>query len=163
MFKYLLIFCFLFISFTSFVFAKIDKQEAKLKQEFGQDLTHAPFFLRFSYSKQYGKEWKESNYEERKDFLAMYENNIVTEKLKEKAEAKAEADRQKELLSEKKRIKRRIEDRIKAELAQEKADKKYDEERQKAFDNTLKEQRKELQDMVKELQQEEMQVRQNSR
>ena len=128
--------------------------EAQLKQEFGQDLSHAPFFLRFSFLKQYGMDWKESSYSERKNFLTRYENGVAAELAQEKAEAKAESDKEKERQHEKDRIARKIKARLKAEAAEEKAEKDEYTERQKSFHQVVVGQQRELDQMVQSLQQE---------
>ena len=101
MVKHLLIFLFLFFMLSSFSFAKDD--DAKLKKEYGQDLTHVPYFLRFSFYEKYHRDWKETYYTERKFFLTNYETNLAADQAKEKAEVKAEADKEKERLHEEER------------------------------------------------------------
>lgn len=154
----------MFLMLSSFSFAKnpADLQEIKLKSEFGQDLTHAPFFLRFSFSKEYDKDWKDSDYSERKDFLTQYENSSAAEKAKEKADARAQAAKDKETALEKKQEQRKIADRIKAQKAEEKAEKDAYKARQKAFNDAVKEEKKELKEMEQQLLQEE-QAQQNNR
>ena len=123
MVKYLLSFLLIFLMLSSFSFAKMD-EDAKLKKDFGPDLVHVPFFLRFSFSKQFNKDWKKSDYSERKAFLKDYETNLAADQSKQKAEARAEAEKEKERLLEKKRSSVQKErDRLRAQLAEEKAEK----------------------------------------
>jgi len=120
MVKILLIFIFGFLISSSISFAKID--DAKLKQEFGQDLTKAPFFLRFSFSKKFNKDWGQSDYLERRIFLTDYEDNLASEKAQEIADAKAEADQEKERLNEKKEAELKEKNILKAQEAEDKAE-----------------------------------------
>ncbi len=143
--KYFLYLIFVFLSLTSFSYANSD--EIKLQKEFGKDLTHAPFFLRFSFYKKFNKDWKQTDYPERKFFLMDYENDLVIAKAKEKAEARAEADREKERLHEKKEALRKENDRLKAQEAEDRAEEKADEERQKEFDSSVGEQKRELEQL----------------
>jgi len=151
MVKYLLNFLFVFLMLSSFSFAQKDdaKLQVKLQKEFGYDLTHVPFFLRFSYYKKFDKNWKESDYPERLAFLKNYETNLAAEQVKEKADAKAAAAKEKERLGEKKEALRKEKERSKARLAEEKAEKKAEEGRQKEFNASVSEQKKELQQMTR--------------
>ncbi len=150
MVKYLLNFLFVFLMLSSFSFANNDdaKLQAKLQKEYGYDLTKAPFFLRFSYYKEFNKDWKKTDYPERLSFLEDYETRSAAEQAKEKAEAKAAAVKEKERLREKKEALGKEKERLKAQLAKEKAQQLADKERQKEFDTSVKEQRKGLQQMM---------------
>lgn len=148
MVKFLLNSLVIFLMLASFAFAKND--DAKIKKEFGPDLTQAPFFIRYSFSKQYDKDWGESTYSEREAFLTKYEANLTAEQKQEKADAKALAEEKKERLQEKKRIQRKLADRIKAEIDEEKANKKEDKDRQRDFDKMIKDQQRDLQQMERE-------------
>src|ERR1700679_219596 len=86
MVKYLLNFLFVFLILSSFSFAKND--DTKLQSEYGYDLIHAPFFLRFAFEKEFTKDWQKSDYPEREAFLKDYETNLAAEQKKEQVEAK---------------------------------------------------------------------------
>jgi thiosulfate sulfurtransferase len=122
---------FIFSLSSTACLAKKDNMEAKLKQEFGDNLTKAPFFLRFSFEKSFNKDWKDSNYSERHEFLENYELESAADEAQEKAEDKAAQDAKKEELKKEK-------DRLKAELAEEKAAEKEEADRLKAFDKAMK-------------------------
>ena len=145
MLKCLLFFLFAFLIVSSFSFAK--DNEPELQKEFGHDLTHVPFFLRFAFNKEFNKDWKKSDYPERKAFLTKYEANVAAEQVKEEAEQKAEAEREKERLREKNEAQHKADERLKASLAEEKSEKDADDERQKEFDKGLQTQQRELDDM----------------
>ena len=149
MIKYLLSFLFVFLMLSSFSFAKDDdaKLQTKLQEEFGTDLSHAPFFLRFAFSKEFNKDWKKSDYLERKVFLTDYETDLAADRAQEKADAKAAAAEEKELYLAKKEELRKEKERLRARKAEEKAEKLADEERQKEFDQAKREQRRELEQM----------------
>ena len=147
MVKYFFLFIFLALSSPSFANNDEAKLEAKLEKEFGHDLTHAPFFLRFAYYKEFDQDWKETDYMERKAFLEDYETQSAAEQAKEEAEAKAQIAKEKERLREKREALRKENEQLKAQLAQERAEKREDEERQKEFDRSLKEEQKILQQM----------------
>jgi len=134
---------------SSYSFADKDdaKMQAKLQKEYGYDLTHAPFFLRFAYYKEFDKDWKKTDYPERYAFLADYEISSAAQLAKDKAEAKAEAAQEKERLQEKKDALRKEKDRLKAEKAEEKAEKLEDEERQKEFNTAVNNQQRTLEEM----------------
>ena len=97
--KYLLNFLFVFLMLSSFSFAK--NEDAQLQKEFGNDLTKAPFFLRFAYSKEFNKDWKDTDYSERRAFLMDYETNLAAKQAQEKIDAKAAAAEEKERLRRK--------------------------------------------------------------
>jgi hypothetical protein len=138
--------------FSSFSFAGSDDDKllAKLQNEYGYDLTHAPFFLRFAFYKEFNKDWKRSDYLERKYFLTDYEINLEAQQAKEKTYAKIQADKEKELLYERKETLRKDKDRLKARKAKEKAEKLDDKEHQKEFYRTVKDQEKILEQMKRE-------------
>ena len=122
---------FLIFILTSFAFAKQDL--VKLQNEFGYDLTKAPFFLRFAYYKEFNKDWKKTDYDERLSFLTDYEDGLAQQQAREKALAKAEAEDEKERLQEKKDAERREKDRLKARLAKYMQEAKEEADRQKAL------------------------------
>ena len=155
MVKYSLKFLFVFLILSSLSFAQNDdaKMQAKLQKEFGYDLTHAPFFLRFSYNKAFNKDWKESDYPERFGFLRDYEINLAAQQAKEKAEAEALAAKEKERLLEKKEALRKEKERLKAIEARKKADRLAEEERQKRFKTGLYNEKKSLEEMQRLFQQ----------
>ena len=138
MVKYLLNFLCIFLFLSSLSFAKEAFDEAFLQKEFGADLSHAPFFLRFAYSKEFNKDWKKTDYLERKAFLTEYETNLATDQAKEKAEAKVAAAEEKERYLANKEALLKEKNRLKAREAEEKAEKLADEERQKEFDQAKK-------------------------
>ena len=152
MIKYLLSFLFVFLMLSSFSFAKDDdaKLQTKLQEEFGRDLTHAPFFLRFAYYKEFNKDWKKTDYLERKAFLTDYETELAAQQAQEKADAKAAAAQEKERYLAKKEELRKEKERLRARKAEEKAEKLADEARQKAFDEAKREQQQELEQMKRQ-------------
>ncbi len=136
------------VLFSSSAFAVVQDDEAKLvshmQKDYGRDLTQVPFFLKFSYYKQFDKEWGETDYLQRKVFLEKYEKETAAEKAKTKAELEAEAIKERAILQAKMNEQRKKRDRLKAELAKEKAEKREDAQRQREFDDALKEQKREL-------------------
>ena len=136
---------FLIFILTSFAFAKQDL--VKLQNEFGYDLTKAPFFLRFAYYKEFNKDWKKTDYDERLSFLTDYEDGLAQQQAREKALAKAEAEDEKERLQEKKDAERREKDRLKARLAKDMQEAKEEADRQKALNQAVVDQQRVLQEM----------------
>ncbi len=137
----------LFLLFSSFSFANEKDDEAKLKKEFGPDLTRAPFYLQFTFNQKYNKDWSKSYYTERKEFLIAYEATALEEQAKEKSDAKAAADAEKERIRDKKEADREAREKKRAEQAAERAEKAAERQRQKEFDDELKLQQKELKEM----------------
>jgi hypothetical protein len=147
MVKYLLNFLCIFLFLSSLSFAKEAFDEVFLQKEFGADLSHAPFFLRFAFSKEFNKDWKKTDYLERKVFLTDYENDLAAEQAKEKVDAKAAAVQEREGTLAKKEALLKEKERLKAQKAEEKAEKLADEARQKEFDEAKREQQQELEQM----------------
>ena len=143
MFKYFLAFTFFMFS----TFALADIKEIKLQKEYGQDLTKAPFFLRFTYYKEYNKDWSSTLYEDRLGFLENFEALSAQEKEQEKADAKMAQEAEKNKLLEKKLAEKKEKDRLRAEAAEELAEKKAEEDRQKSFNDLVNQQKKEITDM----------------
>ncbi|MDE1920575.1 MAG: hypothetical protein KGJ09_06030 [Candidatus Omnitrophica bacterium] len=125
--------------------------DAKLKQKYGSQLTHAPFFLRYAFLKTYGEDWADSSYSQREPFLMDYEKNLGVEMAREKAEDRAEAQEEKQRQDERKDELRKERDRIKAQLDEEKAEEKADEERQKSFQNLVKDQERSLHSLERQV------------
>ena len=97
MVKYLLNFLFVFLCYHHFLLPKHD--DSKLQKEYGSDLTKAPFFLRFAFHKEFNKDWKKSDYSERKAFLTDYETNLAEEQAKKKQMLKLKLQKEKERFS----------------------------------------------------------------
>jgi hypothetical protein len=152
MLKYLLAFLFAFSLLPCSSQARPDIVAA-LKQEYGQDLTHVPFYLRYAFLKAYHKDWENSYYIERESFLKDYKENLAIQNAKDRAEEKAEADAEKARQQAKQDELRKQQDRLKAELAEEKAEEDDDYQRQKEFDDTIKQQEQQLQQMQLQMQQ----------
>lgn len=148
MVKLLLNLLFVLLILSSLAFAR--NIEGKLKSEFGPDLTKAPFFLRFSFSREYGKDWKKSFYAERKAFLSEYENNLTAQQARDKVEAKAEAQKERDLSREKREADREKSERLKTQLAQERAEQEEYDQEQKGFNSALKDQDREIQQMQRQ-------------
>jgi hypothetical protein len=148
MVRYLRITLFVFLMLSSFAFAKTD--EAKLKSEFGDDLTKAPFFLRFSFQKEFNKDWNDTDYAERKAFLAGYDASVGTEQVKDIEDTKAAQRAEKARLRAKNDEARKERYRLKALAAAERAEKRAQEEREKAVNAADKAQQRELQDMLQQ-------------
>jgi len=124
--------------------------EAQLKQIYGQDLSHAPFFLRFSFYKSHNKDWYKSLYFERHDFLMYYEENKAKQEALDKAEAKLEAEKEKEHNDEKAAKEKKEKDRIKREHDEEAAEEKEYNDRQKQFDQQVSSEQQEVQQMLQQ-------------
>ena len=148
MIKYLLNFLFVFLMLSSFSFAKDD--DSKLQKEFGPDLSHAPFFLRFAFSKEFNKDWGKSDYSERKAFLTDYETNLTTKQKQEAVDAKTAATEEKERLRAQKAELRQEKEKLKTQEAEEKAEKAAREEFIKETTEAEKEQHKELAEMERQ-------------
>lgn len=156
--KFLLSSLFICLILTSSAFARVDKEEVRLKQIYGEELnTNVPFFLRYSFLKQNSMDWKDSNYSERKEFLAKYDLEMLAEQKQEKADARAATLKERERL----RQKRMLERQIAAELRQEKQEARetaqYYKNRQKALDDLVRNQQQELQYMEQQVQQQQLQ------
>lgn len=152
MYKFLVNILLFFILITSISYAKTRNEDAKLQTEYGYDLTHVPFFLRYDYESKYHKYWSKTYYLDRKYFLLDYETNLAVEKLKNKAEAKAEAEKEKRRLNEKKAALKKEKDRLKARIDEQKAEALEDKNRQKDFNGQLHAQNKEIQQMKQDFQ-----------
>jgi hypothetical protein len=124
--------------------------EAKLKAEYGPELTHVPYVIRFAYNEKYHHDWTKTYYSDRKFFLLDYEANLAADQAKKKAEALAEADKEKARIAERKAELKKESDRLKAEKAKEKAQEYDDSQRQKEFNTTVSEQQKEIRDMQRQ-------------
>ena len=151
MLRNILNFIVIFLMLSTLVFANAKSDEIKLQNEYGKDLTHVPFFLKFSFYKQYNRDWKTTYYSERKEFLHEYEIEAAKAAAEEREEARAQAEEEKARLRAKRDADRDEHNKEKAKLAQEKADAKAEEERQKSFDQTVKDQEKELQQMEEQI------------
>ena len=149
MFKYVISFLFILLLSTP-SFAKIDEM-TKLKKEYGQDLSRAPFFLRFAFYKRYNVDWKKSFYSDRKEFLIQYEKEHSADLAHEKELARAEAQKESEIQFEKKEELRKERDRLKVRIAKEKAEKKEEQDRQKNFKQVVIEQEKELKELERQI------------
>ncbi len=154
------VFLFLFLMAPSLAFSNMSReekqaaqQEEQLKQEFGPDLTHVPFYLRYSFARHNNASWESSTYSERKAFLIKYEEGVAAQEQKQKEEAKAQAIQEKARLVEEKNKARLRRAKERAELAEQKATDKYYRDRQKAFDKLVSDQRKGLTGMEKNWQQ----------
>jgi hypothetical protein len=150
MVKYLLNFLLVFLMLSSLSFAAAKYNDAKLQNEFGKDLTKAPFYLRFAYSQKFNKEWGKTSYKEREAFLGDYEINLAKEQARENAEAKAEAQREKQRLQEQKAEDRQDAERLKEDEEEDKAQEQEDAQRQKQFDQGLKDQQRTLDQMERQ-------------
>lgn len=148
MVKYFLNFFLIFFMLSTIAFARIT--EVQLQQEFGSNLTQVPFYLRFSFSKEYHKDWDKSVYSERKNFLHDYKANVAAEQAKDKIIAKAEAAKEKADIREQRVEARKERDALKADADQARADQMAENARQKEFNTSLIDQSKELDQMQRE-------------
>jgi hypothetical protein len=155
MIKYLLNILVIFLMLSSFGFAKND--DVDLQKEYGPDLNKAPFFLRFNFYREYKKDWKDSFYPERRDFLTAYQEKSIAEQKKEKDEAKAQAQKERELQAKKKLAERIERARLKQEQEKEKAEKKAEEQKEKEFQQSVLAQQKELQNEQRQMEEERQQ------
>ncbi|MDE2223504.1 MAG: hypothetical protein KGK03_10600 [Candidatus Omnitrophica bacterium] len=153
MIRYVLIILLILPSFSLSALAR--DPDAKLKSEYGNDLTHVPFFLRYSFLKTYNKDWYNSLYTERLDFLRDYETNVAAQKARDKAEAAQAAAEQKNRENEQKMILAKEKARKKAELDEEKDEQKAADLRQKSLDQMVAAQNKSLAAMEREMLQQE--------
>ncbi len=149
MVKYLLSFFVIFFLLPSFSWGK--NADAKLKSEYGTDLTHAPFVARFAFQNKYGKDWKNTSYDERKDFLSAFDAGIAQDTAEAKADARAEANKEKQRLAQRRAEERKERDREKAEAAEEKADQSAQAAEQKAFRQQIKGQERQLQQDLQQM------------
>jgi len=121
--------------------------DAKLKSEYGQDLTHAPFIIRYAFYNELHEEWGKSDYAQRKAFLTNYDRKLKEEQRLDKAEARAESNHYKEILSQKKVALRKKEQIQRAEADEDKEEQRADEERQNSFAREVEQQQRELNQM----------------
>ena len=121
---------------------------ATLQNEYGYDLTKAPFFLRFTYQKQFKRDWKKTDFSQRESFLIDYEVNLAQQHKLENEEIKQEAQNEKELSDEKKAELSKNRQRLKEEAAEEKAEEDGDAQRDKEVNQGLEGQQRELQQML---------------
>ena len=122
-------------------------RDDKLQADFGQELNKVPFFLQYSFSKEYNKDWGKSTYLERKAFLKNYEMFLASEEAKKRADARVEAAKEKARLYEKKVEVLNEKARLRAIAQTEKAERMAEKARQKEFDVSLKNQQKLLEQM----------------
>ena len=122
--------------------------DVKLRQEYGHDLTQAPFFLRYKFNKDFKHEWAQSDYAERRAFLADYDNGLAAQKAQEKAEARQAARDKRDQLREKRDEERAAKEKIRQELAQEKDEQHENDARQKQFDQGVNDQQRALKQMM---------------
>lgn len=148
MLKLLLTLIFSISILSSVSLAKTD--DSKLQKEYGVNLTRVPFFLRYMFNSHYGKDWKNSDFSERKAFLADYDNRTAEEQAQEQADVKAEIDKAKQDLADKKEKARQERDRKRAQLAEERSEQMEEAQRQKEFEQAVHDQQKELQQMQQE-------------
>jgi hypothetical protein len=151
MVKYPLLVLLVFMMLSSVSFAAV-YDDTKLKQEYGQDLTKAPFFLRFAYTKEYNKDWANTDFDERESFLKEYEANLLKQQAQDKVDAKAAAQAEKERANEKRQEDLDERERLREEAAENKEEELEDAQRQKDFDQSLRDQQKELAQMRQESQ-----------
>jgi len=141
-----LLFVFLLLSTYSFAINK----DAPLQKEYGPDLTHIPFFLRFTFYQKFGKDWVNSDYLERKNFLTDYDKQTAADKAKEAADAKAEAEHEKELIREKKAELYQEKEKIRLEKQEAREQKLAEIKRQRDFDALVHSQELELKKLEQE-------------
>ena len=127
--------------------------DSKIKEEFGKDLTHAPFTLRFSFSKKYHKDWKQSSFAERKAFLTAYEIGLAQDAAQARAQARADAAYRRDRANQARAAARAERDKERAESAEARAEAKADADRNKAFNSAVLSHQKELQQMERNLSQ----------
>ena len=145
--KYLLNLLIIFLMLSSVSFAK--GYDTKIKEEFGKDLTHAPFTLRFSFSKKYHKEWKESTFAERRAYLTAYEIGVDQDKAQTRAQARADALYRRDRANAARQAARAQRNKQMADAQEVKAEARADADRNKAFNKEVSSQHKDLQQMLK--------------
>ena len=148
MVKLLLVFTFMFLMLSSVSFAAYD--DTKLKQEYGQDLTKAPFYLRYEYGKESGKDWGQTTFSEREYFLKNHEDSVAKEQAKERDEAKTAAREERDRLYQERAQARQERDNEREDAEEEKAENEEDAQRQKDFDQSLRDQQQVLQQLRQE-------------
>lgn len=142
--KFLFLLIFFALAPQSWAAPRGEITDVQLQKEYGYDLTKAPFFLRFSYFRQFGKDWKETDYTEREAFLKDYDTNAAIERAKDMADAKAEAAEEKALAREKRQELKDQLAQLKAEEQEEKAEEKEQEDRDKDFNKAVEQEEKEI-------------------
>jgi len=125
----------------------------KLQKDYGNNLVHVPFFLRFAFKRNFNKEWDKSDYAERKVFLIAYETDLEASQARDKEEAKEEAQAKKDAWLAKKAQAQKERDRLKAEQDEAKQEKADEIAQQKEFNDNLRDQKQKLQDMLRAAQQ----------
>jgi len=141
----------LFLMLSSVSFAK--GYDSKIKEEFGKDLTHAPFTLRFAFSKRYHIDWKQSTFAERRTFLTNYEIGVEQDARHARDQARADAAYRRDRANQSRAAARAHRDKEKAEAAAARAEAKETSDRNKSFNKTVTDQQKELQQMEHSLSQ----------
>jgi len=127
--------------------------DTELKNEFGADLTHVPFFLRYSFGQHYNEDWKDSTYSERKSFLIRYEDNLKKQKAQDIQDAKIQAVKDKAYKMEQDKKRRKLAARLKAEEVEQEAEEKEARERQRSMDQAVEGQKRDLAQMEDQFQQ----------
>lgn len=126
---------------------RADSGKIDLESKYGPQLDKAPFFLRYSFSKEYNEDWKESTYEERKGFLTDYETDVMLQKQEAESESRLKAEKQKERERQKVQEEQDKNNRLKEEQSQKQAEEQADTQRQKSLDEAVKDQERSLEEM----------------
>lgn len=137
----------LFSFFPAYAVAAGTVSDAQLQKEYGEDLKQAPFFLRFAFYKKYNKDWKESTYPQRRNYLKEYKISAIEHQKKEKAKAKIKAAEDKERLRVKKAEEKKVKNRLRAQVLADKAEMKEETERQRDFKRAIEGQARALSQM----------------
>jgi hypothetical protein len=153
MFRYLLSFFIIFLFLTSFSLAKKGSDEGALQAEYGRDLTHVPYFLRYSFYNDYHLDWKKSNYAERHVFLEKYQISLAQQQIQEREDERLAKQDEREKIHAQREAERAEKDREKADLAEQRAEERENQDREKQFSTLVKEQQQEAQQIQQEQQQ----------
>jgi len=140
-----------FFILPSISFATVS--EINLRIAYGNDLTKAPFFLRYAFGKKYHKNWSTTRYSERKNFLTTYENGREQEDARNRALARNKEYMNRERTRRQALAARVAAQRAKAEYDEQRAEDKAYKDRAQNLYLAEKSQSQELQSMLRDEQQ----------
>lgn len=110
----------------------------------------APFAARHHFYNTYYKNWADSTYSERKNFLTKWHQQQAQEAKEAQAKAKEEASLERDKAMEKKAEQKAQADKVKARALQKQEEEKEDQARGKEFNHKVKDEERSIQDMRRE-------------
>ena len=142
----------LFFLFTVFAAAAsyADDKEIDVEQlqaQHGEELMSVPFVMRYKFLKASGREWEDSSFDERLDFLNGWYSELNQDKEKVAAEAKAQSTQEKEETRQKKDEQRSKKEKAKQEARAKKEEQQQEEAEQKAFEKEVKERKQAIKEL----------------